>query len=156
MSLTEFPVEKSLDQCKWLFYAVILGFFLCAIYEIFRAFRSEIRHKKFAVFLEDVFFFVICAFVFFCFSIISEDGKIRIYCLVGCFAGSVICRMTAGKYIKKFFSLIIGLFTRIYRFAAEKISVLIKKGRAWSAKQKINLKKKDKKVKKALKKEVKV
>ena len=64
MSLTEFPVEKSLDQCKWLFYAVILGFFLCAIYEIFRAFRSEIRHKNFAVFLEDVFFFVICAFVF--------------------------------------------------------------------------------------------
>ncbi len=102
MSLTEFPVEKSLDQCKWLFYAVILVFSFAQYMKYSAHFARKYDNKNFAVFRGCIFLRNMRFLFSFCFSIISEDGKSE-YIALSAALGSVICRMTAGKYIKNFF-----------------------------------------------------
>lgn len=156
MSLTEFPVTQSLQQCLWLFYAVILGFFYCILYELFKSFRWVIPHKASVVFFEDVLFFVICAIVFFCFSIIIDDGQVRIYCLLGTLLGSIICRSVLGRFFDGIFIKLMVFFKKIFLFVFRLIKRCVVFFKTLHRKDKINSKKKDKNTKKALKSETNV
>lgn len=144
MSLTEFPVVKNLDQTVWLAFAVVMGAVFCLVYEILKAFRAEIPHKNIAVFFEDVLFFVFCAFGYFCFALVSDDGMIKLYSLLAALFGSVVTRLLLGRLFQK-------MLRPVFRVARNAALFLIKNSKALGYKirktqQKIkrNLQKNDK------------
>lgn len=144
MSLTEFPIVKNLDQTVWLALAAVMGAIFCLVYEIFKAFRAEIPHKNIAVFFEDVLFFVICAFGYFCFALVSDDGMIKLYSLLATLFGSVVTRLLLGRIFQKIFRPIFRVIRRVILFFVENSKALSEKIRKTGQKIKRNLQKNDK------------
>lgn len=77
-------------------YAMLCGFFIGALYDIFRVLRTVWRGSRIRLFCEDVVFCVISALVFtvFCFNI--SLGIIRLFLALGALMGFFVYRFSVG------------------------------------------------------------
>lgn len=92
-------------------YSFIMGNAMGFIYDIFRFDRVLFKRSNFFVFIQDIFFWLIWAFVFFSFSVVFANGQIRGYLLVGSFLGFLFFRLT---------------FSRLFLFFVTPIKKLVK------------------------------
>lgn len=99
---------SSIDQGNAFINALLLGGLLCFIYDIFRLDRIVFNRSIFTVFIEDVVFWVISAFLTFCMLLITTNGQIRFFAFLAMTLGFIIYRCTISKilnlvapYIKK-------------------------------------------------------
>ena len=93
-------------------YSLCLGVIFCIFYDIFRALRKVTKINDFSVFLQDIFYFVIIAFITFVFLIATTNGEIRGYIIFGIVIGFLVCFCTISKFFIKLLNLIFkGLFT---------------------------------------------
>lgn len=76
-----------------------MGGILCFVYDLFRVDRVLFKRSSIFVFLQDVLFWVISAFVFFSFSVVFSNGQIRGYLLFGTALGFLIFRLTISRLI---------------------------------------------------------
>lgn len=91
------------------------GFLLGILYDIFRTLRLVIsRSAGFTVFM-DVFYFIMCAFLVFCFNLVADEGKIRLYVLFGDLLGWLIYYFSFGEISLKISNRIIFLCRRMKR-----------------------------------------
>ncbi len=67
--------------------AVLLGGFFCLLYDLFSAARKAGANSTAAVFLQDIFYFVIIAPITFCFLLATTNGEVRAYIIFGVFLG---------------------------------------------------------------------
>lgn len=73
------------------------GFLLGVLYDIFRTLRLIIsKSSAFTVFM-DVLYFTLCAFLVFCFNLVIDSGKIRLYVLLGDLLGWLIYYFSLGE-----------------------------------------------------------
>ncbi len=73
------------------------GFLLGIFYDIFRTLRLVIsRSAGFTVFM-DILYFVLCAFLVFFFNLVLDEGKIRLYVLLGDLLGWLIYYFSLGE-----------------------------------------------------------
>lgn len=91
------------DQLLCFGTSVLCGLFLGVFYEIIRLFRIFIKGKRIFVFICDVLFMVVSAFVTVLFSICYSKGITRYFTLFGEFIGVLFVRITLGRLSVRFF-----------------------------------------------------
>ncbi|WP_052446666.1 spore cortex biosynthesis protein YabQ [Candidatus Soleaferrea massiliensis] len=120
----------------------LLGAVLGVIYDVFRILRISFKNGSILIFLEDALFFIICAVLTFCFMLMSNDGQIRFFILLGEVIGFILYYFTIGALVMKISKLIINFIRRLFlllykifirpfviffRFLFRKISPVFKK-----------------------------
>ena len=98
------------DQTITFLLSLAMGCVFCLLYDCFRILRIINNYSKTAIFIQDILYWIICAFLCCCFLIIRCSGEIRGYVLVGSLLGWIIFRLTLSV-------LILALAKHILRFA---------------------------------------
>ena len=101
------------DQTLTFVYSICLGGLLCAFYDVFRATRKTGCVSFLLVFLSDIFFWVVSAFVTFVFLISRTNGEIRGYVIISETIGFLIFRISISRV---WFPGLVVCFKAIYKF----------------------------------------
>jgi spore cortex biosynthesis protein YabQ len=88
-------------QSGLLITAALLGFVLGAVYDVFRVFRVATRCGRFAVFILDIIYWLICASATFAFILLQNEGKLRILVILSEIAGALLYYYTIGTIVIK-------------------------------------------------------
>ena len=108
-------------------WSVILGAFLCAVYDVFRLLRLVRRQNAFVVFLCD---FIFCVFSAVCLLVLFFNlsyGRVRFYALALAIAGFLVWRFTVSRLVM---TLLVKLIKRIKKLLISikmRISVRLKR-----------------------------
>ncbi|MBR4122979.1 MAG: spore cortex biosynthesis protein YabQ [Clostridia bacterium] len=101
------------SQLNSLLYSIAFGAIICIFYDILRATRFVFKFKNITIFLQDLFFFIFLAISIFSFLLVTTNGQLRGYIILGVVIGFSVCRLTisiAIVLVLKFF------FIKILRF----------------------------------------
>lgn len=120
-----------------LFRAFVLGGIFCLIYDFLRALRKQGLNSDFAVFIEDVIYFILITPITFCYLLALTNGELRGYFFASLLSGFLAVRFTISKLflklylnlifiILKFFYVIKIRLNKIFRFLSCKLSILLK------------------------------
>lgn len=108
-------------------WSVILGAFLCAVYDVFRLLRLVRRQNAFVVFLCD---FIFCVFSAVCLLVLFFNlsyGRVRFYALALAIAGFLVWRFTVSRLVM---TLLVKLIKRIKKLLISikmRVSVRLKR-----------------------------
>lgn len=91
-----FTVES---QLILFLFSIAFSFIIGLEYDIFRVSRLIFHFGVWAVFVEDLIFFLLCAVEFFFFSFFFNNGEIRLYIIFTCLVGCLIYYLTIGKFM---------------------------------------------------------
>ena len=91
-------------------YAALFGVGVGVLYDVFRVLRLVFRPSAVAVFVEDLIFFFITAWLTGMFIFTFHSGVIRLYIFVSAVAGAALWYMTFGR-----------IFYRLWRRVSDKI-----------------------------------
>lgn len=78
-----------------------LGAFLSFIYDIFRAFRRLIKHKNWAINLQDIIYWLFCPVYIFYIVLRLNYGELRWYIILAIFLGSILYFSTISSFLMK-------------------------------------------------------
>lgn len=104
------------DQTVSFLQACLLGAALGALYDIFRILRIAFPPGKVALFLQDLFFFALCAILSFLFLLTASDGIVRMFLLVGELIGALLYHCTLGQMVIRAAGALIAGVKAILRF----------------------------------------
>lgn len=76
-----------------------MGVFLCLLYDFFGSLRKVGISSDFAVFIQDILFFIIASPLIFIFLLATTNGEIRLYIILGIAIGFLIFKMTVSKLL---------------------------------------------------------
>ncbi len=97
--------------------ALILGVIICLVYDILRAYRRAYDYSVIGIFIQDVIFSVVAAFVVFLFLLGVTNGEMRGYVFLGITMGFLISRLTLSRiwfaFLKWIFSKIKVVFSLV-------------------------------------------
>lgn len=94
-------------------YSLILGILLCILYDLFKAIRINMKLKFICIFISDVLYFIISAFLTFLILLALTNGEIRAFILIGELLGFILCRISISKISYLIFSLIIKAIYKV-------------------------------------------
>ena len=102
--------------------AVILGGGFCVFYDFLRALRRSGFNSDFAVFIQDILYFIILLPITFCFLLALTNGELRAYFFVGIAVGFLVIRISVSKLVLKIFVLIFSVLKKIYSVCKKMIN----------------------------------
>ena len=108
-------IQGLAEQTEIFFYALGFGFLLGILYDVFRTLRLIISGSKSFVFFMDLLYFTVCAFLTFCFIMVADSGRVRIYVALGEILGWFIYYFSFGAIALKVSNAIIRFFRRIFK-----------------------------------------
>ncbi|MEG2051133.1 MAG: spore cortex biosynthesis protein YabQ [Oscillospiraceae bacterium] len=108
-------------QTRIFFLSIGLGFSLGFLYDIFYIVRMNITKNKFAIYMQDFLYLLICAFLTFIFILALSSGIVRGYILIGEFFGWLIYYLSTGLIVVSFINKII----RMIKLTIKKTVLLI-------------------------------
>lgn len=122
-------IQGLAEQTRIFLFALGFGFLLGILYDVFRTLRMIISQSRSFVFFMDLLYFAVCAFLTFCFILVVDSGRVRIYVAAGEILGWMIYYFSFGAIALKLTNAIVGFFRRL-------ISALLKpikraSGRIW-------------------------
>lgn len=91
------------EQVSVFLMAVLCGIIIGVINEFFRFLRYMGVNSTVAIFIQDILFMSIIAFLSFFFSLCYNKGEVRFFILVGEFCGFLVFRYTIGLLTGKLF-----------------------------------------------------
>lgn len=94
-------IQGLAEQTRIFFYALGFGFILGILYDFFRTLRLIISQSKYFVFIMDMLYFTVCAFLTFCFVLVADSGRIRAYVALGEILGWLIYYFSFGSIALK-------------------------------------------------------
>ncbi len=77
------------------------GFLLGILYDVFRTLRLIISRSVSFTVAVDILYFLLCALFVFCFNLVVDSGKIRLYVLFGDMLGWLIWYFSLGEISAK-------------------------------------------------------
>jgi hypothetical protein len=104
------------------------GFLLGALYDILRIWRSFFHSQERAVFFQDFFYMVFCAFFSFLLALPLGSGAVRFYLLVGEALGWAAYYFTVGQVTACFFRAISDF---LYRYLFNPFGALLHRFSEW-------------------------
>ena len=113
------------DQTVTVLLSRVLGVAVCILYDIFRSLRRAVNHNAVAVFLEDILFWVLAAFLNFVFFMSRTGGGLRGYVFAGEAMGFAATRMTVSRGIVFLLSKVIEFTVKLHSVVSGKISDLL-------------------------------
>lgn len=122
------------NQVYVFFWSIIIGAALTLIFDFFRLMRRNKETRDLIVYIQDIFFWLIVAFVIIISAFITNSGELRGYMFIGYALGSMFYLLLFSKIILNIFGTI---FDKIDLFFEKIISILKK------FVKKINFKKKN-------------
>ncbi|MEE1238658.1 MAG: spore cortex biosynthesis protein YabQ [Acutalibacteraceae bacterium] len=110
----------NLSQLLGFLYSAVLGGIYCMVYDVLRAFRTEIEFSTLAVCVTDVLYSLVCAVTCFCFLLSVTGGQPRAFVFAGAAVGFMVIRLTVSRILFFVFSKAI----KGVSFVFDKISAL--------------------------------
>ncbi len=101
------------------------GFLLGILYDIFRTLRLIISGSSGFTVFADVVYFLVCAFLVFCFNLVVDSGKIRLYVLLGDMLGWMIYYFSFGEISIKLSNRAVASSRRLFRAVCKPILRLV-------------------------------
>lgn len=125
-------IQGLAEQTRIFLYALGFGFLLGILYDIFRTLRLIISRSRGFVFFMDILYFAVCSFLTFCFIMIVDSGRVRIYVAIGEILGWLIYYFSFGAiamkttnavvvFVKRFFSALFKPVKRIFHMIFRKM-----------------------------------
>lgn len=144
-------IQGLTTQAEIFLYSVGFGFLLGILYGVFKLVRMLNPNSKGFIFFMDLVYFAVFTFLTFCFILVTDSGRIRIYVSFGIIFGWMVCYFSFGAIATRVGKSFFGIFASVF-------SVLLKPffrfGRSVSQKMmkltafcKKNIKKTDKNIK---------
>ena len=84
-----------------LFRAFVLGGVFCLIYDFLRALRKQGFNSSFAVFIEDVIYFILITPITFCYLLALTNGELRGFFFVSLLSGFFLVKISISKLFMK-------------------------------------------------------
>lgn len=135
-------------QTEIFFYALGFGFLLGILYDVFRTVRIIISDSRAFVIAMDIIYFAICSFLIFCFNLVVDNGKVRIYVVFGEILGWLIYYFSFGAIAIKVTDAVTRFFRNVIFAPFRKFFALImRKNSFLHPKREKILKKYNKKIK---------
>ncbi len=93
--------------------AVVVGIFLSFYFDFFRTLRRSFKHNKITVFIEDIIFFLVAAFVTFLLLMARCNGEVRTYVIISIILGFIIYRITLSRLLLPVAVFLLKFFIKI-------------------------------------------
>lgn len=100
-------------ETLFLYHSVLLGVFVAVIYDMIRILRRVIKHNRFFISLEDILYWVFCAFEFFYLLYRESSGVLRWFSILGIALGMFLYLISLSRYVVNFASKVINKFLRM-------------------------------------------
>lgn len=107
-------IQGLAEQTEIFLYSLGFGFLLGILYDVFRTLRLIISSSRLFVFIWDLIYFAVCAFLTFCFIMVIDSGKVRIYVALGEILGWLIYYFSFGAIAIKLSNAVISFLRRIF------------------------------------------
>ncbi len=101
--------------------SLCFGALYCLFYDIFRSIRKIGYNDTLSVAVQDVFFFLVIAFITFMIMLVYTCGEIRFYILFAIALGFIICNFTLSRIFRK---VLVFIFKQISRILTATKSLL--------------------------------
>ena len=118
-------IQGLADQTEIFLCSLGFGFLLGILYDVFRILRIIFMKSKSFTFFADLLYFAVCAFLTFCFIMVVDSGRVRLYVALGEILGWLIYYFSFGAiairltnavahFLKYVFNTVSKLFKRIF------------------------------------------
>ena len=87
------------EETLFLYHSVLLGVFVAVIYDMIRIFRRVIKHNRFFISLEDILYWVFCAFEVFYLLYRESSGVLRWFSILGIAFGMFLYLISISRYV---------------------------------------------------------
>ena len=115
------------QQIQVFFGAILLGAAFGVVYDIFRIIRLVVLKSSVAVFVEDILFWIIVTITTFFFTILFNNGELRLSLIISETVGFLIYYLTLGRVVFKCFSAVFKAISEIIAKTYKKIRKIFKK-----------------------------
>lgn len=95
------------EELVRLLLSMAVGAGLAMVYDLFRIARRAVRHSYAVMSGEDLLFWILAGVATFFFFLFLNEGKFRLYTVLGIFIGIMVYRMTLSRLLVPFFGKII-------------------------------------------------
>lgn len=96
--------------------SIVLGFLICALYDIFRSLRKIGLNSFAATFVEDILFWIVSAFITFLFLLSRTNGEPRGYVLLAALLGFLVFRSLFSGFLIIVLTFLFRTILKTYRF----------------------------------------
>ncbi len=110
-------------------YSLLFGVALSACYDFIRVLHRKTVHSVLAIQIIDVLFFIISAFITFCFLMIYAKGQIRLYLLLGELLGFLLWSLTLSAVLQKILIALFDFFSKTLRLILKPLIILEKQSK---------------------------
>lgn len=114
-------------QTTLFLYSLALGFALGILYDVFRTLRMFVPRVRWFVVAADVLYFILCGVISFFFMLVTDEGKLRIYTVLGITLGWCVWYFSFGVVAMKLSNAAVKLVKRFFRLIFAPIKFLIRK-----------------------------
>lgn len=109
-------------QNQVLLLSVGFGSLLGVVYDLFRLVRLAVAERKRGVFLQDLLFFAVAAFLTVLFLLVVNCGSLRLFILFAMAAGFFVYYVTLSRLILRIGMLLFPLLRRLVSLGARAVS----------------------------------
>lgn len=103
-------------QCQSFLLALGVGAGLSLLYDLFRFLRLILPEQSWRIAVEDVLYCLLCGFITVRFALWADQGRLRIYLLLGELLGWLLCHFTLGQLLYAAARRMIDRLSRILRW----------------------------------------
>lgn len=107
-------IQGIAEQTQIFLYSLGFGFLLGILYDVFRTLRLIISRSKGFVFFADLMYFALCSFLTFCFIMVVDSGRVRLYVALGEILGWFIYYFSFGSIAIRVSNAVTGFFRRLF------------------------------------------
>lgn len=111
-------INNSLQLLSF-FRSLVLGIMLCVFYDFIKSLRLTVNFSAVAIFLQDIVYSSVAAFVTFLFLLSVTNGEMRGYVIIGISAGFIMSRFTLSRLLCKFLKFIFGGIKMLFGSVSE-------------------------------------
>lgn len=109
------------EETLFLYHSVLLGIFVAAVYDIIRILRRVVRHNRFFISLEDIIYWIFCAFEVFYLLYKESSGVLRWFSILGIAFGMFLYLISISRFVV---SLLSGAIKKCLHFIGKLLSIL--------------------------------
>ena len=113
-------------QTEIFLYSLGFGFLLGIVYDIFRTLRLVVSRSKGFAFFCDLLYFAVCSFATFCFILVVDSGRVRLYVASGEILGWMIWYFSFGAIAIRATNAVVRFLRRIISVVAKFFKRIIK------------------------------
>ena len=114
-------------QTGLFFLSLGFGFLLGILYDIFRMIRMIISGSEKFVFAADMLYFLLCGVLSFFFILVTDDGRLRFYTVIGEALGWMIYYFSFGTVAMKLTVSVVRISKRVFSVVFKPIKFIFRK-----------------------------